>query len=292
MRAEGFEPPSSCEHRDLNPACRPFQHARDRCILWRSDRLVWEHVFVRAKAEIETAAALLSKGLTSTEVAARTGIPRSTIRDWRLKGISRGSKGRNTRPCPICDFGVELMAPAYAYLFGLYLGDGCVSEGPRTYVLRLFLDAAYPAIVCEARAAMEAVRPGQRAWAKVRRSSRCHDVVMCSNHWPCLFPQHGPGRKHERPILLAAWQRSLVADYPRQLVRGLIHSDGCRVVANDRGLKSVRYHFSNRSEDIKRIYTDALDALGVQWTGRCDQQIAVYRKASVAVLDEFVGPKK
>jgi hypothetical protein len=28
MRAEGFEPPSSFEHRDLSPACRPFQHAR------------------------------------------------------------------------------------------------------------------------------------------------------------------------------------------------------------------------------------------------------------------------
>jgi hypothetical protein len=28
VRAEGFEPPSSLEHRDLSPACRPFQHAR------------------------------------------------------------------------------------------------------------------------------------------------------------------------------------------------------------------------------------------------------------------------
>ena len=26
-------------------------------------------------------------------------------------------------------------------------------------------------------------------------------------HWPCLFPQHGPGRKHERKIRLEAWQR-------------------------------------------------------------------------------------
>ena len=29
-------------------------------------------------------------------------------------------------------------------------------------------------------------------------------------HWPCLFPQHGPGRKHERPIVLEHWQRVIV----------------------------------------------------------------------------------
>ena len=28
MRAEGLEPPSSCEHRLLRPACFPFHHAR------------------------------------------------------------------------------------------------------------------------------------------------------------------------------------------------------------------------------------------------------------------------
>ena len=30
-------------------------------------------------------------------------------------------------------------------------------------------------------------------------------------------------------------------------VRGLIHSDGCRVIADDRGVKSIRYHFTNHS---------------------------------------------
>jgi hypothetical protein len=79
---------------------------------------------------------------------------------------------------------------------------------------------------------------------------------------------------------------------PRPFIRGLIHSDGCRVVANDRGVASVRYHFSNLSGDIKRLYCKSLDALGVQWTRPCAKQIAVYRKASVAILDTFVGPKQ
>jgi hypothetical protein len=75
-------------------------------------------------------------------------------------------------------------------------------------------------------------------------------------------------------------------------LRGLIHSDGCRIVANDRGVKSLRYHFSNKSEDIKDLYCRSLDALGVGWTRPCGRQIAVYRKASVAILDQFIGPQR
>jgi hypothetical protein len=88
------------------------------------------------------------------------------------------------------------------------------------------------------------------------------------------------------------WQENVVAQDRRALIRGLIHSDGCRVVANDRGVMSVRYHFSNKSEDIKRIFCQNLEALGIHWTRPCDREIAVYRKACTALLDEFVGPKR
>ena len=114
---------------------------------------------------------------------------------------------------------------------------------------------------------------------------------MYWTHWPCVIPQHGPGRKHLRRIRLEAWQENIVRDEREAFIRGLIHSDGCRVVANDRGIKSVRYHFSNRSEDIKGLFCDSLDALGIGWTRPCKQQIAIYRRASVETLDRFVGPK-
>ena len=109
---------------------------------------------------------------------------------------------------------------------------------------------------------------------------------------PVSSPQHGPGKKHERAIALAPWQIRLVGENHRALIKGLLHSDGCRVVAKDRGNKSVRYHFSNKSEGIKRIFCLSLDAIGVQWTRPCDRGIAIYRKTSVALLDEFVGPKR
>ena len=44
------------------------------------------------------------------------------------------------------------------------------------------------------------------------------------------LPQHGPGRKHERTIALTSWQQDLVDLDPRPLIRGLLHSEGCRVL--------------------------------------------------------------
>ena len=114
---------------------------------------------------------------------------------------------------------------------------------------------------------------------------------MCWNHWPCVFPQHGPGRKHLRRIRLAAWQAAVIESEREAFVRVSSTANGCRIIANDRGNPSIRYHFSNLSEDIKHLYCESLDAMGAQWTRPCNQQIAVYRKASVALLDRFIGPK-
>ncbi len=48
-----------------------------------------------------------------------------------------------------------------------------------------------------------------------------------ATHWPCLLPQAGPGRKHERRIALDPWQDQVVRAHPGDFVRGLFHSDGC-----------------------------------------------------------------
>ena len=37
---------------------------------------------------------------------------------------------------------------------------------------------------------------------------RYWEVYSFSKHWPCLFPQHEPGRKHERKIELMPWQQN------------------------------------------------------------------------------------
>jgi hypothetical protein len=152
------------------------------------------------------------------------------------------------------------------------------------------LDDKYPGIINRCRDAIDVLMPRQHA-AALRRSCNCTKVSLYSKHWPCLFPQHGPGRKHLRPIRLEPWQEALVKQATEEFIRGLIESDGCRVVADDRGVRSVRYHFSNRSDDIRALFCAALDELGIPWTRPRWFEVAVYRKAAVARLDEFIGPK-
>jgi hypothetical protein len=99
------------------------------------------------------------------------------------------------------------LGPEYVYLLGLYLGDGHISEHPReVYKLRLFLDAAYPEILREASQAIGTTRG--RAPGSLKKGPHCVEVYSFWRQWPCFFPQHGSGLKHERPIELSRWQRA------------------------------------------------------------------------------------
>jgi hypothetical protein len=102
--------------------------------------------------------------------------------------------------------------------------------------------------------------------------------------------------KHERPIALTSWQRTLVSRNPEGFLRGLIHSDGCRFINPIRHGQKVyrypRYNFSNASADIRKLFSDACDLLGIEWRVMNARNISVARRASVARLDEFVGPKR
>lgn len=181
----------------------------------------------------------------------------------------------------------------YAYLLGLYLGDGCISKDPRTYKLRIVLDVRYPGIIDEASKAIAAMRPAKPARVGLVRKVGCVEVYACWQHWPCLLPQHGPGRKHLRMIRLAGWQERVVAANPQFLLRGLIHSDGCRAMNRVwAGRYSYpRYFFTNRSDDILQIFRAACDAPGIRYRNSKPDTISIARWEDVAALDTFVGPK-
>jgi hypothetical protein len=223
-------------------------------------------------------------------IARLTGIPRPTVRDWRRKPQVLPRIPMRSVSCGIDHDFAALPSKPYSYLLGMYLGDGCISRLRRVWRLRITCDTRYPAIIASCREAIDALMPQQRA-AIARRPGRCADVSHCSKHWPCLFPQHGPGRKHNRRIALEPWQEAHVYEATEEFVRGLIESDGCRVIANDRGVRSIRYHFSNRSEDIIGLFTAALDHLEIPWTRSRKDTVSIYRKAATARLDEFIGPK-
>ncbi|MCU1693965.1 MAG: hypothetical protein JWR34_28 [Mycobacterium sp.] len=245
---------------------------------------------MRSLEEFNEVQRLIAAGVNDCAVARETGIPRKTVWEWR-----RGPRIRSRDRAGSSDCGIDhdfnaLPAAPYSYLLGLYLGDGCISRHPRTFHLRITCDTKYPGIIARCREAIDGLMPKQHAGI-VQRKGRCVDVSHYSKHWPCLFPQHGPGRKHNRSIRLEPWQEAIVYQETEQFVRGLIESDGCRVVANDRGVMSIRYHFSNRSEDIIGLFTAALDHLEIPWTRSTKYIVSIYRKAATARLDEFIGPK-
>ncbi len=226
------------------------------------------------------------------------------IRHWRCGrrrcGRRRSAVSQPSQSEPRCHrcHSIPLDEPAYAYLLGLYLGDGHIAHGRRdVYALTVACADAWPGLIAAAAEAMSAVMPSSRV-CKVQRIG-CTAVKSYSKHWPCLFPQHGPGRKHKRLIVLAPWQETIRSRHPGAFARGLFHSDGCRVVnrvtrrlaTGDRTYEYPRYFFSNESSDILDLCGRTLDQLGVSWRFSRRNMISVARREAVARLDQFVGPK-
>jgi hypothetical protein len=192
----------------------------------------------------------------------------------------------------------DLPGGPYAYLLGQYLGDGTIyrsGRGGRGRVLRISSDGGYPGIVHECCVAIGQLR-GKRPVLRAHTDKRMVDVISWWPAWPCLFPQHGPGRKHSRSIKLTSWQLAIVEAYPGPFLRALIHSDGWRglnkVQAKGHSYEYSRYQFSNRSDDIRQLFTHACDLVGVAWRPWGRYHISVARREAVALLDEFVGPKR
>ncbi|MCC4317161.1 sigma-70 region 4 domain-containing protein [Streptomyces malaysiensis] len=247
---------------------------------------------------------LLRSGVRNADVARELGVPVGTIGHWlHLDRARHGTlPGKTHRPCPRCD-GRELDHAAYAYLLGLYLGDGHIIQYSqhRAPSLMIACSESWPGLIDECKAAMRRVFP-DNAVCQARRPG-CRNVKVYSKHLWCVFPQHGPGKKHDRLIALEPWQQSIVDAHPWKFIRGLFHSDGCRItnwttrlVAGERKrYEYPRYFFTNKSDDIRKLCSDTLTKVGVEWTtlarGSDPFNISVARRASVALMDKHVGPK-
>ena len=235
--------------------------------------------------------ALARGGSAVADIAGSTGLPRTTIQRW-LRGEVPGSLQR----CELCGGTHDLQAlPAatYAYALGMYLGDGCVLRHPRgVWRLEVALDAKYPDIIEECVEAVQALGRERRVAVVADDGGGWVTIRSYSKAWPCLFPQHGPGPKHKRPIVLEQWQQTIVDAHPEPFVRGLIHSDGCRVLNRVNGRDYPRYHFTQVSDDIRRLFCRSLQQLGIEYTWNNPRNVSIARRPSVERLDEFVGPKR
>ena len=256
-----------------------------------------EHMFVSVHHVPERVAdvgALFGTGLSDYEISRQTGVSRSTVQRWRTRGTPKRYPERCRTDWRPSD------PTSYCYLLGIYLGDGYVSKASSSPVLEISLDPSYPGIAAECVDAIwRVLRVRARTSIRATGGGRSIRVTAGCRRWPDAFPQHGHGKKHERAIVLTEWQRTLVDRFPRQLLRGLIHSDGSRVVnrftvpvANGPSEYAyVRYFFTNLSADIRALFCAGCEQLGIRWTQSSYKNISVADRRSVAMLDSFVGPK-
>lgn len=248
-----------------------------------------------------------------SSIAHLTGIPRTTVRDCikrygNLEGLKKDihHASRNTP-----DYLLQTLASptnvkiqkTYAYLLGLYLGDGYISKSHKIFKLRIVLDAKYPAIIQTCVTAIQTLLPdnsvnviNRLVGENEEKRLSCVEVFCYYKHWPELFPQSGHGPKHQRSIVLEDWQQAIVDRYPLECFRGLYHSDGSRFSNVVNGKDYPRYAFANNSAEIIRIFCDTCDKLNIHWTQKVRRDTAcidifISRRADVTYLDQQVGTK-
>jgi hypothetical protein len=171
----------------------------------------------------------------------------------------------------------------------MYLGDGHISEMPRTFRLRVFLNRRQHDVIARVKQAIEALLPDNRVGEIERRSSAVTEVGCYSTLWPTMIPQHGPGRKHHRSIRLTSWQEAIVREHPVEFLRGCLESDGCRHRRIVNGRDYPAYAFTNHSRDILSLVKWVCELVGVGCRRTSQWNLSIARRCDVARLDRLFG---
>jgi hypothetical protein len=253
---------------------------------------------------------LWEMGMPKKRIAITLGIPRRTVIDCinrygTVKGLE-ADKERASRSTPD-EVLAKIQTPenievqqAYAYVLGMYLGDGYIVRNKRIYYLRISLDTAYPHIIETCYQKIQTLLPNNKVNVVYSKQGNWCEVVCTYKFWPDIFPQHGAGMKHTREIRLEDWQQTIADTYALEMFRGLFHSDGSRFSNIVKGKDYPRYQFSNNSDGIIKLFCRTCDLLGVHWTekhlraGIKNRATDIYisLRQDVEYLDSVVGPKR
>jgi hypothetical protein len=105
---------------------------------------------------------LRDAGLATAAIARTIGVARSIVRSWfqRGAGVAQSAEAAGLNPA---QWGFESLHqhqfPSYAYLLGIYLGDGYIARTGRNYVLRVFLNRKEQDVIGRVVSAIRTVVP-------------------------------------------------------------------------------------------------------------------------------------
>jgi hypothetical protein len=134
------------------------------------------------RSTVELAKTLSDLGILDRENAEICGVSVGAIRKWRYGSRRNGNRNRHedVPRCPRCH-GRPLDEKAYAYMLGLYLGDGhLILARKGVWVLSITCCDGWPGIMEQARLAMSAVMPSSKVFARARTG--CTDIKSTSKH--------------------------------------------------------------------------------------------------------------
>ena len=257
---------------------------------------VYEHTFdtmgsmTRPIEEVRRALELHAEGVPTAEVARRTAIPRSTIRYWLDRSLPY--ERRVSGSCQPCPFIERMPTGPDAYLLGLYLGDGCLSESVAAcsaFASRWTRDtpASSTSAVglwpfrsrtkwagCSARDASRFTRTPSTGSVSFRSTASAPSICGPS----CLHS--GSSRSPLTAIRTCFFEDSCSSDG----WRGTNRVPG--------GYEYPRYMFSNRSADIRQLFQAGCQRMAINCRPTGKWQVAVSRRKDVARMDVFIGTKR
>lgn len=201
----------------------------------------------------------------------------------------------------------ESQQKSYSYLLGFYLGDGClqhnIRKNCRSYTLLISNQADFTRMNKEIESALIDIFPNKTIKFYKRKKSNCINIKLTAVNLHFLFP-HGIGKKHTREIELTSWQDDLLKKYPKEFIKGLIESDGCRFAPRKKQCPTyIIYQFTNCSLDIHKFLQKASTQIGLNFTFRLTKSknkpshyalkywTCFNDRKSFKILDDFIGPK-
>lgn len=229
---------------------------------------------------------LKENGRNNSQISRELKIDRSIVRKYVNLTMEQVKDSFNKIPSatdipidPIAYSDIEKLS--YAYILGMYFGDGVISKLARTYKIRIYLNS------------LTDIKEQQRTLTTLNRVllnrnkigiykqkfANCVEIIASSTQLPHLFPQHGAGKKYNRPIELVEWQENILENYSEYFLAGLFDSDGCAYIQT--GTNLTYYQFTNKSKDILNLFTYYLEKHNIQWkfhTKKCGNTNIFIRK--------------
>lgn len=244
---------------------------------------------------------LYKNGMKKCDISRKTGICAENIANWIKYPDKDFNRIKNYKSIENFEeyLNTEEKQKAYSFILAVYLCDGYICTNIKKRfngapVIHFYNDSRYIKNTKEWADNLQILIPLSTIRIKKRKNSNCFIVKADSHYLIDLFPQHGTGKKHDRKLELADWQKKIVEKYPHEFIRGCIQSDGCIWFQKNDNRK--RYEFTNVSEDIANFFLDALKLIGIEakkyWAKAGFYQVKSLRKAQEEILSKIITCKE